>query len=46
MEWEFFIASDLGMTVDELRVRLSQEEFVRWVIYHGRKAQRMELARG
>lgn len=31
------------MTVGELRERMSNEEFVRWSIYYGRKAQAAEL---
>lgn len=31
-------------TVAEMRCRLSQEEFMRWGVYFGRKAQREELA--
>lgn len=32
------------MTVEEMRNRMSHDEFVRWGVYHGRKAQRRELA--
>lgn len=32
------------MTVDELRQRMSAEEFMRWNIWHGRRAQQQELA--
>lgn len=32
------------MTVSELRTRMDQGEFVRWAVYHGRKAQREEMA--
>lgn len=31
-------------TVEELRERMSMDEFVRWSIYYQRKAQRIELA--
>lgn len=31
------------MTVDEMRERMSQDEYMRWSIYHGRRAQRAEL---
>jgi hypothetical protein len=33
------------MTVGELRDRMSGDEYLRWTIYYGRKAQREELAR-
>lgn len=32
------------MTVSELVNRVSNAEFVHWAMYHGRKAQRGELA--
>jgi hypothetical protein len=45
LEFEFFLCSKLGgMTVEEMRERMSNEEFVRWSVYFGRKAQREELA--
>lgn len=31
------------MTVERLRTEMSQDEFVRWNIYYGRKGQRREL---
>jgi hypothetical protein len=40
---EFFIAEQLGMSVARLRSELSSDEFVRWQVYFGRKAQRREL---
>lgn len=43
MEFEFFLAQKLAMTVDELRDRMSNQEFTHWHIYYGRKAQRDEL---
>lgn len=45
LEFEFFLAATLGMTVDEMRLRMSSAEFQRWGIYYARKAQREELAR-
>lgn len=33
------------MTITALRTGMTQDEFIRWSIYHGRKAQRAELAR-
>jgi hypothetical protein len=32
------------MTVDRLRAEMSSEEFMRWGVFYGRKAQREELA--
>lgn len=42
--FEFVLAERLHMTVDELRHRMSEEEFVRWGVYLGIKAQRQQLA--
>lgn len=44
LEFEFYLADRLGMTVDRLRAEMTQDEFVRWSVYHGRIAQRRELA--
>jgi len=33
------------MTVDELSGRMSNAEFVSWMIYYGRRGQEAELAR-
>lgn len=43
LEFEYYLADRLKMTVGELRDRMSQDEFVRWSVYHGRRAQREEL---
>lgn len=32
------------MTVADMRARMSEDEFVRWTVFHGRKAQRRQLA--
>lgn len=32
------------MTVADLRLRMTGDEWIRWTIYYGRKAQRQELA--
>lgn len=45
LEFEHFLAQKLGMTVDRMRVEMSNDEFVRWEIYYAREAQRIELAR-
>ena len=45
-EWEFehFLAEKLGgMTVRELRERMSNDELLRWSVYFGRRAQDAEL---
>ena len=34
----------MKMTVDQLRRDMSAEEFMRWSVYHGRRAQKQELA--
>jgi hypothetical protein len=44
LEFEFFLAQKLSCTVDELRRRLSGEEWLGWQVYYARKAQREELA--
>lgn len=35
----------LGRTVEELRRSISNDEFVRWQVYHLRRAQEIELQR-
>jgi hypothetical protein len=44
LEFEYFLADRLKMTVGEMRERMSNDELVRWSVFHGRKAQREELA--
>lgn len=45
LEFEHYLCSKLGgMTVQEMRERMSNLEFVSWSVYFGRKAQREELA--
>lgn len=43
MKFEFFLAEQLHMTVGRLRSEMSNDEFVRWGIYFGMKAQEQEL---
>lgn len=47
VEADFALAESLGMTVAELmtgvRGPLSNEEWVGWMIYRGRKAQRKQI---
>ncbi len=45
LEFEFFLAQKLGMTVADMRDRMSQEEYMRWGVFYAREAQRRELAR-
>lgn len=45
VEFEFFLAQELGMTVGDMRARIGCDEFIGWQVYYGRKAQRAELAR-
>lgn len=44
VEWEFFLAQKLGMTVNEMCQRMSNQEFEQWKVYYGRVAQKRELA--
>lgn len=45
LEFDHFLAEQLGgMTVDEMLQRLSNEEYTRWCVYYGRKAQREQIA--
>lgn len=44
LEFEFYLAQKLGRTVGELR-QMSNQEFIGWQVFYGRKAQREELAR-
>jgi alpha-D-ribose 1-methylphosphonate 5-triphosphate synthase subunit PhnG len=44
-EFEFYLAEQLGMTRAQV-LQMSNDEFLGWSIYYGRKAQKAELARG
>lgn len=44
LEFEFYLAMRLGMTVDEMCQRMSNLEFKKWIIFLGRKNQQRELA--
>jgi hypothetical protein len=44
LEWEFYIADRLGMTVADLRRRMGHDELVLWQVYHGRRAQKAQQA--
>ena len=42
MYFEFFLASELGMTVNRLRHELTEEEFLYWSAYYEVKAKRVK----
>lgn len=43
LEFEFFLAEKLHMTVSEMRTKMDEEEFHYWNIYFARKQQQQEL---
>lgn len=45
LEFEFYLATKLGMTVARMRQEMTDAEFARWAMYYQRKAQREELER-
>jgi hypothetical protein len=44
LEFEYFLAEQLHMIVADMRRKMSNSEFVHWMVYFGRKAQAQELA--
>ena len=44
VEFEFYLAQKLGLTVARLRAEVTNQEFLEWGVFYGRKAQREELA--
>jgi hypothetical protein len=44
LEFEYYLADRLKTTVRRLREEMPAAEFLGWQVYHGRKAQRAELA--
>jgi hypothetical protein len=42
-EFDFFLATELGMSVAHLRATVSNLEVRQWAVYYARKAQREEL---
>jgi hypothetical protein len=44
LEFEYYLADRLKMTVRRLREEMPAAEFMGWQVYHGRRAQRAELA--
>lgn len=45
LEFEFYLATKLHMTVGQIRAQMTQDEFVRWSVYYQRLAQQIELER-
>lgn len=45
LEFEFYLAQKLSMTVGEMRARMGNDEFVMWTRFFARKAQAEELER-
>jgi len=45
LEFDFYLADRLSMTVDRMRREMSAEEYLGWSVFHARKAQRAELER-
>lgn len=45
LEFEYFLAQKLGMTVARLRAEMDGGEFVYWTRFYARKQQAQELAR-
>lgn len=44
VEFDHFLCERLGWrSVGELRERMSHPEWLRWLVYYGRKAQRREI---
>lgn len=43
LEFDFFLAEKLHMTVAEMRQRVSGQEHLEWSIYYARKAQDAQL---
>ena len=44
LEFDFLLAERLGMTVADMRARMSNEEYLNWGVYLGRQAQRRQVA--
>lgn len=45
LEFDYFLAGKLGMTVARMRAEMSAREHLGWQVYHGREVQRRELNR-
>lgn len=46
LDFEFYLADRLKLTVAQLRHTMSADEFMRWGVWHGRRAQVQQLATG
>ena len=44
LEFEFFLAEQLKMTVARLRAEMSNDELLRWSVFYARRRQLEELA--
>lgn len=44
LDFEFFLAEKLHMTVARLRNEMPNDELLRWSVFYGRRAQDAELA--
>jgi hypothetical protein len=44
LEFEFFLAEQLKMTVARLRREMSNDELLRWSVFYARRRQNEELA--
>lgn len=44
LEFDFFLAAKLGMSVAQMRETVAGDEWVGWAMFYGRKGQRDELA--
>ena len=43
LEFDFYLATQLHMTVGQLRATMTGDEWIHWQMYYARKAQRREL---
>lgn len=47
LDWfDFFLAKELGMTVDEMNERLSNQEYLKWRAYYNYKHTLEDLKNG
>lgn len=44
LEFEHQLAMDLKMIVGEMRARMGSDEYERWKVWYGRRAQERDLA--
>ena len=43
--FRYFLAEKLGKGVREMEAMIGNDEYVKWTVFYGRKAQREQLAR-